>query len=352
MKFLKVLSTSAIAAAILASMSATAFADSDELDVDFDDAGFALDLEPFDDDDTFADFDNADLTGADDDDTFSVSLGDVKADTNTVADAQAPAADFAVDTADDDKDTFADLEEEEDDEYTAADADFYPGAGTTGFTGYYGRTYSWNYWDYSTKFWESTEFAPAGIPANATLFDVVNAAYDAGINSMNIQSLSNFLVLNEENFTSDDYAAFIATIYAIKEEIIDEHVAEVFPGATAGGLCEDDRLRLYTTLNRDERDAMSAAIINCANAHRVLISYDTDENGYPVIYASMRHRIADTPASSSTANTTVNTGSPVAATGGELPESNSTGAAAFASIALGLACVGAVIVARKNRERA
>lgn len=339
MKFLKVLSTGAIAAAILASMSATAFAAEDDAAFD-DDADFSFDYEDFDDDDTFGDV--ADLTGSEDDDD-EVAVGD----TNSVADAQVPKADFTTDTEDDDKDTFADAVEEEDDEYTG-DADcFYNNGGY--YTGYYGRTYSWSFWDFSTKYWESTEFAPAAIPANATIFDVVNAAYDAGINSLNIQSLSNFLVLNEENFTSDDYAAMIATIYAIKEEIIDEHVHDIFgANATPGGLSEDDRLTVYRSLNRDERDAISAAIINTANAHRILVSYDTDADGYPLIYASMRHRIADTPVSSAT-NTNVSSGSPVAATGGELPEANSTGAAAFASIALGLAGIGAVIVARKNR---
>jgi hypothetical protein len=337
MKFLKVLSTGAIAAAILASMSATAFAAEEDAAFD-DDADFSFDYEDFDDDDT--DFADADLTGSADDDD------DTTASTNTVADAQVPKADFTVDTEDDDKDTFADdAVEGEGDDYTA-DADCYYGTNNF-YTGYYGRTYSWSYWDFSTKYWESTEFAPAGIPANATIFDVVNAAYDAGFNNLNIQSLSNFLVLNEENFTSDDYAAIIATIYAIKEEILDEHVHDIWgANATTGGLTEDDRLTLYRSLNRDERDAMSAAIINTANAHRILVSFDTDADGYPLIYASMRHRIADTPVSSGTA---VSSGSPVAATGGELPEANSTGAAAFASIALALAGVGAVIVARKNR---
>ncbi len=351
MKFLKVLSTGAIAAAILASMSATAFA-ADEDDADFDEDAFSLDYEDFEDDDTF---DDADLTGeTEDDEEFSLpdAQSSVKVETDSVADAQASAADFAADTEDDDKDTFADAEESDEDEYTAADADF--GYGSAAYGKYYGKTYSWSYWDYSTKFWESTEFAPANVPANATVFDVVNAAYNAGINSLNIQNLSNFLILNEENFTSDDYAAFIATIYAIKEEIIDEHVHEIFgPAATAGGLEESDRGRLYTALNRDEKDAISAAIINVTNAHRVLVSFDLDADGYPLMYASMRHRIADTPVSSSTTTTTNNTqiqsGSVVAATGGELPETGSTGAAAFASIALGLACVGAVIVARKNR---
>lgn len=329
MKFLKVLSTSAIAAAILASMSATAFAD------EFDDDAFGFEEEEISADE---------IGGDDDDDTFGdeTVIGDEDEDT-AVNDADGTIdGGFAVDTEDDDNDTFADDEE---DATETADADFFG----TGYkkTGY--KYYSWANWDFSTDFWNSKEFTPAGVPATATVFDVVDAATAAGVNSLNIQSLSNFLILNEENFTSDDYVAFIAVCNAVKEEIIDEHVHDIWGAKrTAGSLSEEDRYILYNSLSRDEKDAISAALINVANAHKVLVSFDTDAEGYPVIYASMRHRIAATPTSSST-NTQVAAGSPVAATGGELPETGSAGAAAFASIALGLAAVGVIIVARKNK---
>lgn len=316
MKFLKVLSTSAIAAALLASMSVTAFATVEEIEEE--DELIAEDFEELD-----------ELDGEIETEEEEEEIGEVE-------DA-ADAADVFEDVADDDKDTVAeDIE-------GAADADCFFDSDDE-FC--YGAGYDWS------KFcWEdvwSTEFAPAGVPENATVFDVVAAAQNSGVNSLNIQSLSNFLILNEDEFTSADYGAFIATCYMMKEAIIDDHVAALFPGKTAGSLTEEERYVLYRDLNRDEKDAISAALINLGNAHRVLISFDTDAEGYPVIYASMRHRIAATETSSA-ANTQVAAGSAVAATGGELPETGSAGAAAFAGIALGLAAVGAVVVARKNR---
>lgn len=325
MKFLKVLSTSAIAAAILASMSATAFAsDFEEEEFDEEDGFSTVDEELEDDEDI--------LDDGDEDTTVDDAEGTIDGG-------------FATDTEDDDTDEFAtDLEGDEEE---TDDADFYKAGTKKKIIGY--KYYSWANWDFGTDFWNTEAFKATPAPTDANVFDVVNAATAAGVNSLNIQSLSNFLILNEENFGSDDYCAFIAVCNAVREEIIDEHVEDLFgPGTKAANLSEEDRYKLYNDLSRDEKDAISAALINVANAHKVLISFDTDTEGYPVIYASMRHRIAATPTSSA-ANTQVAAGSAVAATGGELPETGSAGAAAFASIALGLAAVGVVIVAKKNK---
>ena len=329
MKFLKVLSTSAIAAALLASMSVNAFAADD--DVELDDDIIAEDFEEIGDDEE-------DIFGDDAVEEDELVEDEIVEDTGDVENADDAEGVFEETAADDDNDTVA-----EDVEGTADDADCFFDLEDE-FT--YGKGYDWSKFNWEDVW--STEFAPEGVPANPTVFDVVAAAQNSGVNSLNIQSLSNFLILNEDEFTSDDYAAFITTCYAMKEAIIDDHVAELFPGKTAGSLTEEERYTLYNSLNRDEKDAICAALINLGNAHRVLVSFDTDAEGYPVIYASMRHRIAATEVSSA-ANTQVAAGSAVAATGGELPETGSAGAAAFAGIALGLAAVGAVIVSRKNR---
>jgi hypothetical protein len=43
---------------------------------------------------------------------------------------------------------------------------------------------------------ELTTYYPEGVPANPTVFDVVAAAQNWGVNSLNIQSLSNFLIVD------------------------------------------------------------------------------------------------------------------------------------------------------------
>jgi len=323
MKFLKVLSTGAIAAAILASMSATAFAEDYVVDDDDDGLAFADDA-----DDELA------VEEADDDEAEEVSDYDDGESDYTVEETAGEDEDFATET------------EDETDE--AEDADFGRfAAGKKKKPGSFAGHYSWLTWNWEDPY--ETGFVPASVGTNCTLYDVVNAAQASGVNALNIQSLSNFLILNEDHFTSDDYAAFIAVCYAAKEEIIDEHVADIWGNRkTAGSLSDEDRYRLYDSLSRDEKDAILAALINVGNRHGVLVALDNDVDGYPVIYASMRNRIAATETSSS-ANTQVAAGSAVAATGGELPETGSTGAAAFAGVALALAAAGVVLVARKNK---
>jgi LPXTG-motif cell wall-anchored protein len=335
MKFLKVLSTSAIAAAILASMSATAYAENINDDDDIpgveesaipaenSENPFALEKNP--------DDDNEEEPGDEEENEES----------NLPAANEASATGVGEDNDTADPDTEANETETEDG--TTAEADFNAGKKKSIWD-----EETWDCgtgvspWAFQYDEW-STEFTPAGVPATATLFDVVQCAIDCGVNDLNVQSLSNFLMLNEDEFTSDDYVAFIAAALACKEAIMDDHCAALFPGKTLGQLSQEDRRTLYNDLNRDEKDAIASAIINVANAHRVLVSFDTDADGYPLLYASMRQRIA------APENTQVAAGSAVAATGGELPETGSAGAAAFAGIALAVAGLGAVLVARKNR---
>ena len=127
----------------------------------------------------------------------------------------------------------------------------------------------------------------ADIPENPNLFDVVNAARYAGCTNPNIQSLSNMLMINEDEFTTDYFRNMIRYINAIKEEIIDDHVAAQFPGKTAGELTEEERYILWDSFTPEEIEYVLGAHVTAAESSRICFSISPDAEGYPVFCGSM-----------------------------------------------------------------
>jgi hypothetical protein len=185
--------------------------------------------------------------------------------------------------------------------------------------------------------------------AEYTLIDVVEAAKNAGVNSINVQTLRNFLILNDEYFDSDDYADFIDAVNEIRDLYITDLAYALFY-KTPDQLTESERYDVYDALSHADKVAIQKDFIDLANDHGVLLTWDWDANGYPVVYGSIRGKYdqATTKASSGASNVQVAGGSAVANTGDVAQEGNSS-AAAFAGVALALAAAGVVIVARKNR---
>lgn len=129
---------------------------------------------------------------------------------------------------------------------------------------------------------------------NPTMWDVVAAANNMGVTYNNAVSLSNFLILNEDEFTSDDYAAFIATMNALREEYIDDWVAEHYPDKTAGGLTEEEKREMWAWefnggLPMAARQAMLNEHIRVANNSRIKISQRFDSERYTIFEWTMRH---------------------------------------------------------------
>ena len=118
--------------------------------------------------------------------------------------------------------------------------------------------------------------------------DVVNAAQAIGINSLNVQYLSNFLILNEDEFTSDDYAAFIDTLYMINNEIMADY-SYTYLNKPAKDLTDEERYILYNALDDEALNSIFDTVINLGNKYRFTVEFDTDVEGYPVCYLSMRH---------------------------------------------------------------
>lgn len=178
------------------------------------------------------------------------------------------------------------------------------------------------------------------------LLDVVNAAQDAGVNKINVMTLKNFLILNDEYFDSDDYAEFIDAVNEVRDLYI-APIAYAKYGKTPAELEESERYDVFDLMTRAERDAIEKDFIKLAKDHGVLLTWDKDAQGYPVVYASMLGKTEDAGTKTSS-GTQIATGAAVKATGA-LPEESTSSAAAFAGVALALAAAGVVIVARKNR---
>lgn len=179
------------------------------------------------------------------------------------------------------------------------------------------------------------------------IIDVVNAAKDAGVNQINVMTLRNFLILNDEYFDSDDYADFIEAVNEVRDLYIAPLAYSLFY-KTPAELTDSERYDVYDALTRAERNAIQKDFIDLAKDHGVLLTWDRDANNYPVVYASMLGKTEDAGTKASSGTQVAAGGSAVKATGA-LPEEGTSSAAAFAGVALALAAAGVVIVARKNR---
>ncbi len=179
------------------------------------------------------------------------------------------------------------------------------------------------------------------------ILDVVNAAKDAGVNSINVQTLRNFLILNDDYFDSDDYSDFIEAVNEIKDLYIAPLAASMFY-KTPAQLTESERYDVYDALTKAEKDAIQKDFIDLAKDHGVLLTWDRDANGYPVVYASIYGDTKDAGTKASS-GTQVATGASAVKDTGDVAQEGTSSAAAFAGVALALAAAGVVIVARKNR---
>lgn len=129
-----------------------------------------------------------------------------------------------------------------------------------------------------------------------TVFDVINAANSAGCNSLNMQSLGNFLTLNEDWFSEGDFERMVGVILIIKEDIIDPKCSELWPekeaefdyGNVVQNLNDNERRFLWNSFNYDELTYMLEC--HCAMSHefRFWFNMDTDNDGYPLFYSGMR----------------------------------------------------------------
>lgn len=123
--------------------------------------------------------------------------------------------------------------------------------------------------------------------ADYTTLDVVNAFEDAGVLKLNITSLKNFLILNKKYFDSSDYAEFIDFANEIRDLYISPLAYSLFY-KTPAELTASERYDVYDALSKAEKDAITKSLVDMAEDHYILVTFDEDANGYPIVYGSMR----------------------------------------------------------------
>ena len=128
--------------------------------------------------------------------------------------------------------------------------------------------------------------------AEYTLIDVVEAVKNMGVNSINVQTIRNFLILNDEYFDLDDYVDFIDTINEIKDLYIRPFAYEQF-NKTPDQLTEPERSITWSLeseggLPISDRQDIHDKFIEISNDKGVLVIQDYDMNELAVFYYSIR----------------------------------------------------------------
>ena len=134
---------------------------------------------------------------------------------------------------------------------------------------------------------DSTSSAVVMGAVSYDIIDVVNAFKDAGFNSLNVNNLRNFLILNDDYFSDSDYADFIDFANDIKDLYFAPLAYSLFY-KTPAQLSESERYDVLDNLTAAEKDAIDKRLIKVAEDHYVLVTFDYDANGYTVVYGSMR----------------------------------------------------------------
>ncbi len=176
------------------------------------------------------------------------------------------------------------------------------------------------------------------VASAATWSDCVQAAKDCGVQSHNVQELSNFLEPNKDKFTSAQYDDMIADLKAVSDKYVAPKATELF-NKTPGELTEDEKVAIGKTWSQADKDAIIKDLVDLGAKYNVEVTVTKANEKTYNVSAKMKDG----------SGTQITTTSTVANTGNETAESTSGGAIAFAGVALVLAATGAVIVSRKNR---
>ena len=221
--------------------------------------------------------------------------------------------------------------------------------------------------------------ASMSVSAFATSYqDAVDAAKNAGVQSLNVQQLDNFLQPNSDCFTSEEYDDMISVLNGIRDKYVAPYckggAKQIFDKAP-GELTEDEKITLGKNWTEAEKLDIQQTLIDLGAKYDVKVTIKQDDKAHYTVAAEIdlqkRPHRGDNSGnqkgegdsnkdsnkngnSSSKAGgngtgtgTTTKNDSPVASTGAE--EKSSNAAAAVAAATLAMAGFGVAMVAKKNR---
>ena len=164
----------------------------------------------------------------------------------------------------------------------------------------------------------------------ATKDDAVNAAIQAGAPSENVQQLKNFLDANAAHYTAADYDDFVNTVTQVGQKY---------------------RGRAFNSLTEAEQNDIVSTLVSLGGRHSTAVTCTKLANGHYSVTAQWTGSTSSNGGTTSSAAGGAQTagGKAVADTGSVMAEESTSGAVAFAGLALVLAAAGVVVVTRKNR---
>ena len=174
----------------------------------------------------------------------------------------------------------------------------------------------------------------------ATANDAVDAAKKAGVQSHNVQQLSNFLEAYSDHFTAAQYDTMVATLQETGDKYVAPIADKLFQKAPAD-LTEDERVAVGRDPEFDEKGVIDSLVaLGDKVGVKVTVTKSTDNIGYDVS--------AVIPGGDDSKPIVNPADNPVAPTG-DAADINAA-AAVIAGIAILFAGAGIVVVARKNKE--
>lgn len=187
--------------------------------------------------------------------------------------------------------------------------------------------------------------------------ELIGAAVSNGVQAFNVQQLANFIEQNGDKFTDEQYAGFIAAINEAGD------IVRTYTDEDLATMEEADKTALFKSMSADDRQAILDKMVAAGAAAGVTITYTqrSTNDGYDVTAT-----FETTPATpgnddggngnndgNQNDNTAPNKQSEkkedAVAKTGEVNSVN-TAAAVMATLVIGLAGAGIVVVAKKNRE--
>lgn len=128
--------------------------------------------------------------------------------------------------------------------------------------------------------------------AEYTLIDVVDKAKNIGVTSINVQTIRNFLILNDEWFDSDDYADFIDVMSEICDLYLKDYAYARF-NKTPDQLTESERYDMWALeseggLPISDRQSIHDTFMEVSNDYGILVVQSYDPNGAAMFYFSIR----------------------------------------------------------------
>lgn len=173
--------------------------------------------------------------------------------------------------------------------------------------------------------------------------DAVQAAKEAGVQSINAKQLENFLEVHQDCFTAEQYDEMVADINSIRDKYISPKAKELF-GKNASQLSDDEKVEIAKSWDQQQKQALIGDLVSYGRKYQVSVTAEQMDEAHFNISAEHKHKVG---ADKMAGGTTIKADAPVAPTGESSKNSPAAVAMACAALAISGTCV--ILATRKNK---